>query len=642
MHKISVIIVNYNVKHFLEQALHSVLRATRQIDAEIWVVDNNSVDGSVEMVRDKFPGVKLLANRENLGFSKANNQAIRESKSEYVLLLNPDTVLQDDTLTRCLAFMDEHPDAGGLGVRMIDGKGKFLPESKRGLPSPAVAFYKMTGLAALFPRSRRFGHYHLKYLPEHENHEVEVLSGAFMLMRSAALEKTGLLDEDFFMYGEDIDLSYRITRAGYKNYYFAGTTIIHYKGESTKKRSANYVKVFYNAMVLFTRKHYNAKAAGWFNFFIQLAIYLRAGAALCWRFAGRVMLPLLDFLLIYAGYYGIIRYWEEYNKYVRGFYPGEYLTVHIPLYIILVLAGMFVSGGYDRPLSAGRMLRGAAAGSLLLFAVYAFLPKEMQFSRAILFLGCAWSIAAPVLLRMIYGWLTGGRQGFEMQQSQRIIVVAKEDEAARIQGLLLKAQVPYEYIGLVSPDDYKPEGYSGVYSQLGEVVEIYRVNLIVFSARDVVSGNIMEVMSRYADSHVHFKIVPEDSQFVIGSNSKNDSGELFTIDVKFRIAGATARRKKRIFDLLAGLLILLLSPLLAFTTGGRRLLSGWWQVMAGTRTWVSYHGRAGTAHLPVLKPGVIAPADAFPESALEQDINLAYARDYHLQRDLRAIWQSLK
>ncbi|MCC6685243.1 MAG: glycosyltransferase family 2 protein, partial [Bacteroidia bacterium] len=231
--KLSVIIVNYNVKHFLEQALHSVRKACAGIDAEVWVVDNRSVDGSVEMVQQKFPEVKLIANRENLGFSKANNQAILQSGGQYVLLLNPDTVVEEDTFNKVIAFMDRTPDAGSVGVKMIDGKGNFLPESKRGLPTPKVAFYKIFGLSKLFPRSHKFGRYHLGYLSENETHAVDVLAGAFMMLRKKALDETGLLDETFFMYGEDIDLSYRITKAGYKNYYFPETTIIHYKGEST-------------------------------------------------------------------------------------------------------------------------------------------------------------------------------------------------------------------------------------------------------------------------------------------------------------------------------------------------------------------------------------------------------------------------
>lgn len=240
--ELSIIIVNYNVKYFLEQCLHSVLQASMNIDPEIFVVDNNSVDGSSQLIRKKFPEIHFIENKENVGFSRANNQAIRKAKGKYILLLNPDTIVEEDTFSKIIEFMDNHADAGGLGVKMIDGKGTFLPESKRGLPTPEVAFYKMFGISKLFPNSKKFGKYHLSYLKENEIHEVDVLAGAFMLLRKETLDKIGLLDETFFMYGEDIDLSYRITLGGYKNYYFPETTIIHYKGESTKKRLAQLCK----------------------------------------------------------------------------------------------------------------------------------------------------------------------------------------------------------------------------------------------------------------------------------------------------------------------------------------------------------------------------------------------------------------
>ena len=266
--KLSVVIVNFNVRHFLEQCLQSVIRACNDIPSEIFVVDNNSVDGSVARIKAAFPEVILIENHENLGFSKANNQAIRKASGEYILLLNPDTVVEEDTFTKVIRFMDEHPDAGALGVKMIDGKGHFLPESKRALPTPWVSFYKISGLSALFPKSEKFGRYHLGYLDPDQIHQVDVLPGAFMLLRQRTLKKIGLLDETFFMYGEDIDLSFRITQAGYHNYYFPETTIIHYKGESTKKGSINYVKVFYQAMIIFADKHFSKQNSVRRNFSI--------------------------------------------------------------------------------------------------------------------------------------------------------------------------------------------------------------------------------------------------------------------------------------------------------------------------------------------------------------------------------------
>jgi GT2 family glycosyltransferase len=295
--KLSIIIVNFNVRYFLEQCLTSVLKATNNIDAEIFVVDNESKDDSVEMVQTLFPTVKVIANKKNVGFSKANNQAIGIAKGEYVLLLNPDTVVEEDTFEKCIAFMDNHPKAGGLGVKMIDGNGIFLPESKRGLPTPSVSFYKIFGLSSLFPKSRTFSKYHLGYLSNDETNEIEILSGAFMWMRKSVLDEIGYLDESFFMYGEDIDLSYRIIKAGYQNYYFPETKIIHYKGESTKKGSINYVFVFYNAMIIFSKKHFAQKAKA-FSFFINIAIYLRAFLAIIVRFINFLKLPIIDVVIM--------------------------------------------------------------------------------------------------------------------------------------------------------------------------------------------------------------------------------------------------------------------------------------------------------------------------------------------------------
>ncbi|MBK8497587.1 MAG: glycosyltransferase family 2 protein [Flavobacteriales bacterium] len=218
--KLSVIIVNYNVRAYLEQCLRTVFTALEGIEGDVFVVDNQSTDGSVEMVREKFPQVKLIANADNVGFSRANNQAIRASNADYVVLLNPDTVVGEDVFRKVIAFLDGHPKAGGLGVKMIDGTGHFLPESKRGLPTPAVAFYKIIGLTRLFPHSRIFGRYHLGHMPENGTARIEILSGACMFLRKKTLDEVGLLDESFFMYGEDIDLSYRITLGGYENWYF--------------------------------------------------------------------------------------------------------------------------------------------------------------------------------------------------------------------------------------------------------------------------------------------------------------------------------------------------------------------------------------------------------------------------------------
>lgn len=276
--KLTVIIVNYNVKYYVEQCLNSLEKALDGIDSHIYVVDNHSKDGSVNYLSLHFKNIDLIDSNHNLGFARANNIAIRQSDSDYVLLLNPDTIVAEDTLREVVNFMDNHPKVGGIGVRMQNADGTLAMESRRGLPTPLTSFFKMCGLCACFPQSRIFGRYYLSYLGWTEPQRIEVISGAFCFLRRAALDKIGLLDEDFFMYGEDIDLSYRLLKGGFENWYLP-LPILHYKGESTHKSSFHYVHVFYQAMLIFFRKHY-----GHLSFFISLpikiAIYFKAMIAL--------------------------------------------------------------------------------------------------------------------------------------------------------------------------------------------------------------------------------------------------------------------------------------------------------------------------------------------------------------------------
>ena len=285
--KLSVIIVNYNVKYHLEQCIRSVQKASEGVSADIWVVDNASSDGSMDYLQPLFPDIHFISNTENVGYSRANNQAIRESKGEYVLLLNPDTIVAEDTLKGCVDFLDAHPKVGATGVRMLNADGTFAPESRRGLPTPFTSFCKMTGLSALFPKSRTFGKYYMKYLDADEANPIEVISGAFNMLRRKALDEVGLLDEKFFMYGEDIDLSYRMLLGGWQNYYIP-YSILHYKGESTQKSSFRYVHVFYNAMLIFFNKHFGKKYF-LIGYLIQLAVVFRALLDMLIRLLDRIL-----------------------------------------------------------------------------------------------------------------------------------------------------------------------------------------------------------------------------------------------------------------------------------------------------------------------------------------------------------------
>jgi len=290
---LSVIIVSYNVRFFLDLCLYSVKKAAEGISCEIFVVDNNSPDGSCSMITRDYPEVKLIANKDNKGFAAANNQAIKQASGKYLLLLNPDTFIGEDTFRKCINFMESHADAGAMGVMMINGKGKFLPESKRGLPDPETAFYRISGLSYLFPRSDRFNRYYLGNLDKTETHAVDIIAGAFMFLRREAVLKAGLPDESFFMYGEDIDYSYRIMKEGFKNYYYHGVKILHFKGESTRKENIDFVVNFYRAMLIFVRKHFNDGSFKKMSFAIRTSIFFRAGLSVIHRFFKRIYIPLL-------------------------------------------------------------------------------------------------------------------------------------------------------------------------------------------------------------------------------------------------------------------------------------------------------------------------------------------------------------
>jgi GT2 family glycosyltransferase len=273
MVELSIVIVNYNVEKLLKDCIESILKASQNIETEIFVVDNNSPDGSCKMLKEKFPLVKLIENKKNVGFSTANNQAIKLAKGEYILILNPETVVFPDTLDYCLAFSKQNDSCGALGVKMVNAKGQFLPESKRSFPSPLVSFFRIVGLSKLFKNSPFFNRYYLSYLDENENHQVDTLAGAFMWIKKTVLDEVGLLDESFFMYGEDIDLSYRIQKSGLDNYYLGKASILHYKGESTNKLEYKYILNFYGAMQIFSKKHFKNSSLI-YNFFVNGLILL--------------------------------------------------------------------------------------------------------------------------------------------------------------------------------------------------------------------------------------------------------------------------------------------------------------------------------------------------------------------------------
>jgi GT2 family glycosyltransferase len=646
--ELSIIIVNYNVKHFLEQCLHSVQKASKNIQTEIFVVDNNSVDGSAQLIREKFPHIHFIENKENVGFSKANNQAIRESSGKYILLLNPDTVVEEDTFLKVLAFMDTHRDAGGLGVKMIDGKGTFLPESKRGLPTPWVAFYKIFGLAKLFPKSKIFGKYHLSYLSENEIHLVDVLSGAFMLMRKSVLDKIGLLDETFFMYGEDIDLSYRIQLGGFKNYYFPETTIIHYKGESTKKGSLNYIKVFYKAMIIFAKKHFPGGKAGIFALLIQLAIYFRAVIAVSKRIFTKVYLPLLDALLIFIGFFFITPVWENIHFGQPEYYPKEFIQFVVPIYILFFFLGILFSGGYKKPVNLYKVFRGILWGLISILLVYSLVDEQYRFSRALILLGSVWAGFILICFRLCFHWLKIEGFRLDTKRSKKIAIVGHSQEALRVKQILEKTQIQSQLAGFIALDKSdNGQNYIGDLNQLTEIIRINRIDEIIFCAENISSAEIIRAMLDLTQLDIEFKIAPPESISIIGSNSIHTAGDLYVVNMN-AISKLANRRKKRLFDLEFSLLFILTSPFtIWFFKQKSRFLANISKVLFGQKSWIGYIPESSTFEsLPKLKEGILNPGDAFSEIKLDTEkitqLNILYAKDYSLLTDAEILFKAWK
>lgn len=636
--KLSIVIVNYNVEHFLEQTLKSVKKAAEGLQVETWLVDNNSSDGSLQMLNEKFSWVKVIANKQNQGFSKANNQAIKLAAGEYILLLNPDTLIPEDCLHKTLAFMDAHPDAGGLGIKMIDGKGVFLPESKRGLPKPAVAFYKIFGLSSLFPKSEKFSQYHLGYLDADKNHEVDILSGAFMLMRKKALDTVGLLDEDYFMYGEDVDLSYRLQLGGYKNYYFADSSIIHYKGESTKKSSVNYVFVFYRAMAIFVKKHFAKNNARFFSFFIHLAIYLRAASAIAVRFLKKMILPAADAAATLFCCYFLKIYWETHIKYIEGgHYPWFYMRLFVPLFILLWISGVYLNGGYDSKIRFARVIKGIASATVLILIVYALLPEYLRSSRTLILLDAVAAIICFCLIRLVLAWTKTEDYTFEDHTKKRILIIGNT-AAENLNAILHRSTNTVEVVGYVGL--HYNDSMLGTTADLAQLISVFKIDEIIFDASYITNKEIIHLMESNKNTSLDYKILPPDSNFIIGSNSIDAMGEMY-YHTQFAINSTQAKRNKRLFDLCAAMALLLFAPLfLLIFKNSKIIYASILEVFSGRKTLIYY---TASNRLPKLKAGIINYSDTFENNKLQiaNTLKLLYAKDYNINMDLSALFRYL-
>lgn len=644
--QLSVIIVNYNVCHFLEQCLRSLQEALLDVEAEVWVVDNASSDGSTALLQPLFPDVHWLINSENEGFGRANNRALEKASGAYILFLNPDTLLDENSLHTCLSFMKQHADAGALGIRMTDGSGRYLPESKRAFPSPLTALFKLTGLAALFPESALFARYSLGHLSEHENQEVEVLAGAFLMVRKSILDEIGGFDPRFFMYGEDIDLSYRIMQAKnpetgkpWKNFYCAESSIIHFKGESTKRGSLNYVRMFYEAMALFVNKHYGKSRARFFSGFIFLAIFLRAGVSAIARLFARIGLPLADLLLMTAALLGVWYGWIHWVRPDVIFLPGV-LQYALPAFLLVFLLSGAVAGLYSRWYSARRAFKAMLLATMVVGLVYSMLPEAWRFSRGIIFLGGLLSTGLLLGMRtLLVRWGVLQLESELYEQRQTLVVGLPSDYEA-VRQLLAPHFKQERLLGRLSvePD---PAGHLMSFTEWIQAPSLLPARSLVFcispalSMHQVMANLDPGMASRYL---FHYS----GSLSLVSSSHSKAAGETLAMQVNYNLAKPGARHSKRIVDIVVALLLMVSFPLQFMLV--KKPFGLWrniFRVLQAKATWIGYAN--GAAGLPSLPQGVLQTngrPDRLNEKLNKTALGVLderYALDYHYWQDLSLI-----
>ncbi len=655
---VSVVIVNYNVQEFLEQAIRSVEKARSGLQIEIFVVDNDSSDGSVDMVRTRFPEAHLISNKENTGFSKANNQAIRLSSGKYLLILNPDTIIQEDTLVSMVRFMDAHPEAGALGCKILNADGSFAPESRRSFPTPAVAFYRITGLSRLFPNSARFGRYNLSYLSPDETCEVDALSGCCMFVRKDALYQdfnqqappkqetdnkeqssngAGLFDEDFFMYGEDLDWCFRIQEAGWKIYYSPETQIIHYKGESTKKGDLRYVLLFYGAMLRFAEKHFKKRHSWFFRLFLRCGIIARGSLHVITNWVKRRQLFLTDVVasLVIVSGAGLLRF-----AWVGLPFPTLYLSVVAPLYAITMATCISLQRGYQsRQYTRLVPVLLANAGAILFIAAVSFFAKVIAFSRIALLMSFVLSCVLLYCIRLIYA-----HKKRPAHLLRRAIIVGDSAEAGQLQMSLSELPRPLlslaGYVSDITPDDTTrqlPVPWLGSLHHLRDIVRLQKIDDVVFSSSRLPNRTIFSLIQELKNLPVEFKILSAGQEHLIGQARIDDLNAPPLIDAEKAFGRPRSTFQRRAFEITLVSLGIVLHPvlrLLSRITGPNsipgvlsaktKLLP---KVLQGTLSLVGYRQEEHSL-IPKswhLKPGIFTITDTLPaDTKSADDLNRAY------------------
>jgi GT2 family glycosyltransferase/lipopolysaccharide/colanic/teichoic acid biosynthesis glycosyltransferase len=656
--EVSVIIVNYNVRDFLHQSLVSLQKALRGIRSEIIVADNASDDDSSGMVRQRFPHVRLIQNSTNLGFAKANNIALRRARGRLLLLINPDTIVQEDTIKMMLRFFKTHPECGLAGCKILNPDGSFQPSCRRGFPTPWVALAKMFGLSRLFPTTKLFGKYNLTYLSVDETYAVDAVSGSFMMARKEAVKQVGGLDEDFFMYGEDIDWCYRFRRAGWQVYYVHSTQIIHYKGESTKRSDLDEIKTFYRAMHLFVEKHFRYQS--FFSFLLRLSIALVSSAAFLTSLLRPLKVAVIDYVCVIASLL-----LAEYTR--RGTilqYPSYAYPIIFIIPAVIVIAALYAAGVYTRRrMSISRSIVAVMSGYVIISALTAFF-KSYAFSRWIV------GISGILCLVLIPGWrlilrLKGKAaiHGRGTLSAKRTLIVGTGRDA---QELLKKLRTTvgkgYDIVGFIG-NTHKQIGRTihdipivGTLDNVGKMIKEEKISDVIFAPHAFSYKQILSVIGKSREWTVNFHLVPTTMEVMVGKATVDTLDDLPLVQIAYNISKPSHQLAKRAFDVaLSGLLLATVYPIFRLSAGAMAekengFLSRLPSVLKGTMSFVGPPVRESNLSnqnggpLFLGKPGLSGLVQLQRERRLaEKEIdqyNLYYARNQSILLDIEILFKT--
>jgi GT2 family glycosyltransferase len=662
---LSIIIVSYNVKEFLRGAIASVRRslAAGGIEGEIIVVDNDSTDGSATMIRSEFPGAQLHALGENIGFGRANNLALNEAKGEFMLLLNPDTILGEDTLGTMLDFMRSHPEAGLAGCKLLNGDGTFQLSCRRGFPTPWASFTKLFGLASLFPKSKLFARYNLTYLPIDATYEVDALGGAFMMLSRGAWNATKGFDEDFFMYGEDLDLCFRAKQAGFKVFYVHSTATIHFKGESTRRSAINELQVFYEAMHVFVKKHYRASFL--FTLLLQFGIFLRRVLALLRKHRSGLALIVLDYLMIALSVLVSSKIlFNDWFGLPQLDYPFAYL---IPPVIAVLLLGILKAYHPSRRGSA-RPVVIAIPAILIGLSSLTYFFKEFPASRS--YVAVVTGVTGLLLLldrtalSMARRFFGGAGTSTKMHL-RRALIVGADVEALRIATLLARMEFirRFEVVGLI---DHTLERLNteiqpglrilGDTNMIAKVVREKKIAEVIFATGAVPFTEVLSIMQRTSEENpsmrVNFSMVPAESDVLLGKQNielltEAPGKSVALLPVVYNLNRLSHRFAKRILDIgvsSVALPVLTVTSIVSPTAAHRERRDMWIEIFRGQRTLVGVEDQSDRdAYYP--KPGLTSLAAVATKSLPRQEdirqFDHYYARNHTIGMDFEILFKAI-